>query len=62
MTIPYLYGGIKYVPHTKISEKMTEDQLSNCGKNSDLLSKHKSPEMLNSLKCKQISRIICQLH
>lgn len=33
-------------------KSLTEEQLSNCGRNSDLVSKHKSPEMLNFLKRK----------
>jgi len=48
----YPYDEIKVCPYTKLSEQMTEDWLSNCGRNSDLVSMHKSLKMLNSLKYK----------
>lgn len=54
-----LYDEVYICAYTKLSEQMTEDQLSNYGRNSDHVSMHRSPEMLNSLKYKQISRTVC---
>lgn len=47
------------MPYTSLSEQMMEAWFSNCGRNGDLVSMHKSPGMLNSLKYKQTLRIIC---